>query len=422
MEDINLYLLNLKQSIELEYYKLKSTNIDLNKLEITNIIDHYELIIKELANENNKLEEMKSNKLFLSDIDIDNLLSEYDNGTYGILNYFNNTDQNKIIDFIINNKYEYYNKQTIINKLIVNNRMSELAIEGSYGILFLYSKDETTINDLHKIYLLKNNDINYLNDDETDEKIITKIYEINTKLTLIDEIYSTNFESNKISDTIEINISRLLNDKKQLEPLYRLYKKYNKYLEDNISNTDIKQLFNNFSFVNTLLKKLTDPTNKQLNIIDIIKFNFSDILENIKISNRLEQSDYDTLIERYLDESLEQLTNNTLDLYDINLKFRPYMTILFEILIRLYIDNSLGYKSYCLSKTLIDYLKFSSLLAVPETNTITLQRRHWNQLLDTKDNKKIVSSILYLLKLKTGTLEKTFKYFESIFIEIKIKY
>jgi len=422
MEDINLYLLNLKQSIELEYYKLKSTNIDFNKLEITNIIDHYELIIKEIADENNKLVEIKSNKLFLTDIDIDNLLTDYDNGTYGILNYMNNTDQNKIIEFVINNKYEYYNKQTIINKLIVDNRMSELAIEGSYGILFLYSKDDTTINDLHKIYLLKNNDINYLNDDETDEKIITKIYEINTKITLKDEIYSNNFELNKVSDTTEINISRLLNDKKQLEPLYRLYKKYNKYLEDNITNTDIKQLFNNFSFVNTLLKKLTDPANKQLNMVDIIKFNFSDILDNIKISNRLDQSDYDTLIERYLDESLEQLTNNTLDLYDINLKFRPYMTILFEILIRLYIDNSLGYKSYCLSKTLIDYLKFSSLLAVPETNTITLKRRHWNQLLDTKDSKKIVSSILYLLKSKTGTLEQTFKYFESIFIEIKIKY
>jgi hypothetical protein len=88
----------------------------------------------------------------------------------------------------------------------------------------------------------------------------------------------------------------------------------------------------------------------------------------------------------------------------------------------MYIDNYLGYKSYCLSKSLLEYLKFSNLLSDPETNTITLKRRHWNQLLETKDNKKIISSILYLIKTKTHTLDETFKYFELIFKEIKIKY
>ena len=104
------------------------------------------------------------------------------------------------------------------------------------------------------------------------------------------------------------------------------------------------------------------------------------------------------------------------------MKFRPYLNLLFELLIRIYIENHLGYKSFCLSKSLIEYLKFSNLLSDPETNTLTLKRRHWNQLLDTKDNKKIISSILFLIKTRTHTLEDTFKYFELIFTEIKIKY
>ena len=130
---------------------------------------------------------------FLSNVDIENLLLEYEDGTYGILNYFNkNPNPNKIIEFIIDNNYEYYNKQSIINKLIKDNKI----IDKSYGILFLYTKNDKSIVDLKKVYLLKNNDINYLNSDDTDEQIITKIYEFGTKIILKEEIYDNNFKSN----------------------------------------------------------------------------------------------------------------------------------------------------------------------------------------------------------------------------------
>ena len=420
MEDTNIYLLNLRQSIELEYYKLKSTND--NKFELSNIIEIYDNIQIRLNEEKIQLEKTKSNNLFLSESDIVSLLSEYTDGIYGILNYFNETtDKNKIINFIIDSNYKFHNKQSIIDKLIVNGKMTTTAINDSYGILFMYAKEESIINNQHKVYMLKNNDIQYLNEDETDNKIITKIYEINTKIILKDEIYSDNFEPIIEQDT-NPHFINLSNDRKQIEPLYRLLKKYNKYIEDNIQRSDIKQLYGNFSFVNTLIKKISDPTNKQLNMQDIIKFDFMNILDRIKISNRLDQSDYDTIIDRYLDETLDQLVNNTFDTYNIDIKFRPYMNILFEILIRIYIDNYHGYKSFCLSKSLIEYIKFSSLLSDPETNTLTLKRRHWNQLLETKDNRKIISSILFLIKNRTYTLDKTFKYFESIFMEIKIKY
>jgi len=418
MEDINIYLLTVRQSIELEYYKLKSEDDITNKLEINNIITIYDNIQDEINNENNRLEKINIDTLFLSNVDIENLLLEYGDGTYGILNYFNkNPNPNKIIEFIIDNNYEYYNKQSIINKLIKDKKITA----ESYGILFLYTKNDKSIVDLKKVYLLKNNDINYLNSDDTDEQIITKIYEFGTKIILKEEIYDNNFKSN-IDLKLNEEIIRLTNEKKKVEIIYKLIKKYNKCIEENIKQPDIKQLFNNFLFVNTLIKKISDPLNKKLNIQDIIKFNYSKILDQVKISNRLEQSDYDTIIERHLDDSLDQLIDNTLNIYNIEMKFRPYLNLLFELLIRIYIENHLGYKSFCLSKSLIEYLKFSNLLSDPETNTLTLKRRHWNQLLDTKDNKKIISSILFLIKTRTHTLEDTFKYFELIFTEIKIKY
>jgi hypothetical protein len=89
MEDINIYLLSLRQSIEMEYYKIKSTNDNLNKLEINNIINFYDSIQEKLSDEKIRLDKIKSNNLFLSLSDITNLLSEYEDGTYGILNYFN---------------------------------------------------------------------------------------------------------------------------------------------------------------------------------------------------------------------------------------------------------------------------------------------------------------------------------------------
>lgn len=80
MTDINLYLLTQKQLIELEYYKLKSKNANFNKLELNNIMDYYE-----------KINQNKQDNLFLTKIDIDKLLENYEDGIYGILNYFNSS-------------------------------------------------------------------------------------------------------------------------------------------------------------------------------------------------------------------------------------------------------------------------------------------------------------------------------------------
>ena len=420
MEDINLYLVTLKQQIEIEYYKLKTANIN---VEINTIIEYTDNLNKNINDEQININKIKSNNLFLSDLDIEKLLIEYEDGTYGILNYiYNSVDQHKLVELIINNSYEFNNKVAIKNKLITNNKFSNQAIEESYGVLFIYKKENSIITDLKKVHLLKNNSIDFLNLDETEDKLITKIYEFGEKIVLKDAIYDSTFDQSELKTQSDEILDKLLIEKKQIDLLYKLVKKYNKYIEENIEQTDIKSLYLNFSFVNMLVKKLTSNTITKINIDNIINFNYVDILSNIKISNRLEQIDYDSIIERYFDQTIDELIDNTLITYNLDIKFRQYLNILFEILIRLYIDNYLGYKSYCLSRTLLEYLKFSSLLSDPETNTTTLKKRHWNQLLETKDNIKIISSILYLIKTKTTTIKETFKYFETIYTVIKIKY
>ena len=437
MEDIHLFLLKLKQQIEIEYYKLQLEYSDYTKLNIIDIINEYEQVESSINKYKSEIVKNKSNNLYLSAKDINNLLEDYEEGTYGILNYFINPKTHNIIEYISKLDYTFYNKQSVVDKIITksNDDFTTNAKEESYGLLFLYIKHESSseLEDLHKIYLLKNNSIEYLNEETTEdsEHIITKIYEFGSKIMLKDIIYKNSFEEdnniNLINSTNSTNSTNneliLLETKqKQLLTCYKLIKKYNKYIEDNINEDDIKQLYNNFSLINSLIRKVLEPTITKYKIEDILNFNYVKILEHFKVSNRLEQSEYTSIIEQYYDEPLSTLTENILVLYNLDNKFKPYMQTLFEILIRLYIDNNLGYKSYSLSKTLLGYLKFSNILCDPDTNTLTLKKRHWIQLLNTNDNQKIISSILYLIKTKTYTLDATFKYFELIFGAKNIKY
>jgi hypothetical protein len=157
-------------------------------------------------------------------------------------------------------------------------------------------------------------------------------------------------------------------------------------------------------------------------LFNFLKHDFSNKFDHVKISNRLDQPEYEELIEKYFDLDIEQLTISTLELYDINSKFKPFFNILFDILARMYIDDHLGMKSYCLNKNLAEYFNLSTIMAEPDTPTITLKRRHWNQLLDTSDQKKIITGILILLNSKTGSIHQTLKYFEHLYLEIGSKH
>ncbi len=393
MEDIYQFILNQRHIIENKYYELKSQYIMFNDLDINNINEYYE-------NLSNKEINKDPNNLYFSDNDIHKLLETYDDGIYGIINYYPNFSNDKLFKYIKRNEMSYHNKESIVNKLIKNNKFTEDAINEYYGIVFMYEKDNKEINDLSKVYLLKNGDIQNINEDVEDEKVLTKIYEFGKKITLKEIIYDTD-ENDEI-----INL---------LEPLYKINKKYKKYLDENIKSSELRDTLNNFSFIKNLLRKISDPSKKTLSVQDVMKYNFMDKLTKIKISNRLDKSEYDVLIEKYFDENIIKLTDDMIESYDIDGEFKPYLYILFEILIRIYIDNHLGNKSYCLSKNLTEYFNFSTLFSEPTTLTISLKRRYWNQLLETKDTKKILSSLLMLINNKTESLDMTLKYLESLY-------
>ena len=241
---------------------------------------------------------------------------------------------------------------------------------------------------------------------------------------MIESDDSTNdfIEESEDEVQIKVKLEQLTNKKSKLENLYKIDKKYKKYLFDNVKSSDINELLQSFTFVKSLLKKIADPSKQQLDIKNLLKHDFSNNFEHLKISNRLDKPEYDSLIEKYFDSDTEQLTLNILELYDINNKFKPYLETLFEILSRIYIDDHLGLKSYCLNKNLAEYFNFSAMMAEPDTQTTTLKRRHWTQLFETSDPKKVITSILILIKTKTKSIDQTLKYFETLYMELGATY
>jgi hypothetical protein len=82
-------------------------------------------------------------------------------------------------------------------------------------------------------------------------------------------------------------------------------------------------------------------------------------------------------------------------------------------LIRIFIDDHLGYKTYCLSNSLSNYFNISNILAEPDTTSISLKKRYWNIVLESEDSKRVVSNLLDLLNGKTKTIDSTLKYLEQ---------
>jgi hypothetical protein len=385
MEDLYQFILIQRQLIEKECYKLNTFP------------------------ENIVIKEDNPNDLFISFANIKHILTDNQdlgNGIYGLINYNKSHNNDLLIKHIIDNNMEYHNKPSIVKKLIQNNILTEEANNDSYGFLFMYEKRDGEIIDLKKVFLLKGSDIESLNENEdTDDKIITKLYEFNAKIVLTDIIYSSVYDSYNVKN----------DDIEPTKKLYNMIEKYKKYVNDNVRNEDIREVLNNFSFIKTLLKKIADPTKRILNISDYLKYDFSKDLTNIKLSNRLDKTEYDNLIVKYFDDTLDVLTNNIYETSDLNKEFRKYMTILMEITLRVFVDVNLKNNTYCLSKNLTEYLNNSVMLSEPAIQSVSLKRRYWTQLLGSNDTKNIVCNLLNLLILKTKTIEETIKYLTSLF-------
>jgi hypothetical protein len=64
----------------------------------------------------------------------------------------------------------YHNKDSIVNKIIKNNKFTDEAKSESYGILFMYEKNDGELDDLNKKAIL-----NLVGNQQT---IITSVYEM----------------------------------------------------------------------------------------------------------------------------------------------------------------------------------------------------------------------------------------------------
>ena len=116
MEDIYSFIINQRHLIETEYYKLKSQENDFHSLDLNNVQSLYDSIgekigsynielnnlniIQQQENEKKKSELKNKKTLYLTQTDIENLLDSYDDGTYGIINYYEPHDFNKLIKYI----------------------------------------------------------------------------------------------------------------------------------------------------------------------------------------------------------------------------------------------------------------------------------------------------------------------------------
>jgi hypothetical protein len=409
MEDPYEFILNQKHLIELECLNL---NRNSNYLILPDNIDQIYNDLTDQINRLNSEQELLSNsRLVLDNTQIKSLLKQYDDGIYGIINYYPDNDMNRIVKLINDEKYDFQNKPSILKKLLSKNNtiLTDNFYDDNHGFLFLYDKKGDQCIECKKLFLLKNGDIDSLNNDNVEnEKIITKIYHFQTKIVLKKIVYN--------DDLVEEQSGYLTSDletkKKELDGLYKMIKKYRKYLDDNIKK-ETKDFFLNFSFIKTLLKKIKDPTKQTLSIDKLINHDFSGKFSNIKCSNRLDGDEYNDIINKYFDENLDEMVNEILNRYSIDVRFRCYIINYFDILIRIFIDDHLGYKTYCLSSSLSNYFNTSNILAEPDTSSISLKKRYWNIVLESEDSKRVVSNLLDLLNNKTKTIDSTLKYLEQ---------
>lgn len=439
-----------------------------NKQDILEKLEEEYAEKKREVEKKNALKKPQTSKLFLTYDDIINMIGSFSDGVYGVINYIpvtNTINADKANDLLIkyvnDKKFEYYNKPAIVKKLINKNKFTESAIEDSYGFVFLYEKIDDDITELNKVYLLKNGDINFINKSDDEEsnnedsdnenndsansadsadsdnkseadsdKTITKIYHFvsDKKIVLKEIIYESNFESmgeeidessykNKEKEEkqkLEDDIKNLNTQRKEYESFGKIVKKYKKHINDTIKSEDIRETFNNWTNIKTLIKKISDPTKCILDINAFTKFDWTNKFNDVKISNRYDEPEYSNLIKKYFDDNIEHIITNLMDIYDLNGLFKQYMYIFIEILLRAYIDEHLSNQSYCFNRDLCLYLKLDSIMPEPDTKKQALKKQYWKNVLESSDNKRVVISLLNIINKKTQTIDQTLKYLSSL--------
>ena len=313
-----------------------------------------------LLNNNSTFEELSlkpiCNKLFMVDItDVSDILysDEWTDGVYGFLNYQFDLKNDKLLgrNHTINNK-----------KLIINNDLSLEAKQDNYGILELFTKDKNEIKSINRYSLLKNGNINFINktnydkiniEELSDDFIITKIYKIDGKKII--------FQSQMTKNEYIIED----NNKKFID-----YKTYMSNTCKDVEMLDYMLSFNNID----KLKRMINKNMNRHNIEDVVEYDFSKVINNIKITNRYDNKEYNELINKHFGYQYDVLYDSFILRYGIKNNMIESLKIVLEILIRIYIDIKLKNDSYCLNKSLTVYIPLDDDIYLTTKNKTFISR------------------------------------------------
>jgi hypothetical protein len=358
------------------------------------IIDNNESYINCLNSDYDKFYD----KYIINEDNIEYILDDtFEEGIYGILIYQFDLKYDKILN---SDNITFHNKQNIVKKLLNNNDLNDYAKEQNYGILELYKIDENNIINLNKFFLLKNGNINYINNTSFDEInldnlandfIITKIYKIeDNNIIYKNSINKIDFINNVLKDYKFINYDNLLN---------------------NIHNNRIFYHMSNFESIE-MLKNINNNVyeNDIFLLDDVLSFDFSNVIDKIKISNKYLKENYDKLIEKYFESDIDLLYKN-IKTNKID-KIKNAIKIVLEILIRIFIDIKLNDKTYNLSKYLVQYIPHNDDNDVFHSlNSKSLLDRYLKNIVEF-ELKDIIKSIFKLLK--KNNLKDVLSFLETI--------
>jgi hypothetical protein len=324
----------------------------------------------------------ESKKCMVELKDVNDILYDdyYESGIYGFLNY----QLNLKYDEMLKKNYEFLNKPSIVKKLIDTNNfeLTNEATEQNYGILELYEKvvftprsknlgDDISIVELKKYYLLKNSDINIVNESSYDtinikllpsDFIVTKIYKLDNKPKLLNVMTKQDY-------IVEQN-----ND---------IFIKYDKMIKQMcVDNKKMLNYMLNFDNIYKLCKLNDCLENDNFNLSDLLEFDFSKYIDDIKTTNNYDMQEYNELIEKYYGLTLDDLFDEINEKYIIMEKTKPAIKIVLELMIRIFIDIKLNNKKFNLSKSILKYLPSSKEID-PYVNLKSqiLIDRHWRNLL-----------------------------------------
>jgi hypothetical protein len=344
--------------------------------------------------------------------DVNDILYDecYEPGIYGFLNYHLDLKYDKMLS----QNYEFNNKPGIVKKLIQKNNLSEEAITQNYGLIEMFEKQKDgTIVELKKFHLLKNTNINHINETQYDKIIIktlpsdyvvTQIYKFDQKIMLMTVMTKSEYimESNENESFI----------------------KYDKMIRQQCGdNKKMLSFMTNFDHIYRL-NKINDDTNESdfFNLNDVLDYDFSAVLTNIKTTNTYGLEEYNALIEKYFGLTINDLFEEVLEKYDIMDKTKPAIRLILEIIIRLYIDVRLGNKRFNLSKNLVQYIPNQRDNDIySHLKSQILIDRHWRNLLgydeitiefNTFDIKPMILSVFQMLK--KHNMDYVLNYLEQI--------